>query len=327
MGLRRSISILAQAALISTCVVGLAGQAPSATAADENICGKWVRGAILDKYRSMGGVNAKLGCPTTDELDLPNGRGKRSVFQGGSIYWSQGTGAHPVWGEIGRKWGDLGWERGKLGMPLTDELTNPDGYGKRQQYQGGTIYWSSNSGAHPVWGAIGSLWARYGYERGMFGYPRTDERTGYDGVVSQTFTGGESLKWHPPGTDCDANACVSYEQVCNDRYFHDVQVFHGNETQIYVWPTNVGEQATPSDEPEFWDRLFRCVPFPNGLNETQKESLYKQFACHVRWNQRGQFAGPDWALEANRPNIGWERFDEWTEVVPQVGGHGCNWKA
>ncbi|WP_107486566.1 hypothetical protein [Streptomyces sp. MUSC 14] len=37
------------------------------------------------------------------------------------------------------KWRAIGWEAGKLGYPVDDELTNPDGQGKRQQFEGGTV--------------------------------------------------------------------------------------------------------------------------------------------------------------------------------------------
>ncbi|MFI9025290.1 hypothetical protein [Streptomyces sp. NPDC053560] len=53
----------------------------------------------------------------------------------------------------------MGREAGKLGFPLGDEPTNPDGQGKRQQFEGGTVPWhpTLSNGAHPVWGRIGEL--------------------------------------------------------------------------------------------------------------------------------------------------------------------------
>ncbi|MYW41980.1 hypothetical protein GT346_01145, partial [Streptomyces sp. SID161] len=44
----------------------------------------------------MGDVSSPLKCPVTDEMTAPDGRGRYTHFQGGSIYWSAATGAHPV---------------------------------------------------------------------------------------------------------------------------------------------------------------------------------------------------------------------------------------
>ncbi|MEU3992243.1 hypothetical protein AB0F24_28465 [Streptomyces platensis] len=73
---------------------------------------------------------------TSDEVTTPNGKGKFNTFVGGAIYWTPETGAHPTWGAIRDKWSALGWEEGKLGFPVGDELTNPDGNGKRQRGRG-----------------------------------------------------------------------------------------------------------------------------------------------------------------------------------------------
>lgn len=88
-------------------LLALAVQVPRAAADDHDavICGHQVLGAILAKYQEMGGENSPLGCPKTDELTTPNGVGRYNTFVGGSIYWSPDTGAHPVWGAIGDKWG------------------------------------------------------------------------------------------------------------------------------------------------------------------------------------------------------------------------------
>ena len=44
----------------------------------------------------MGGHNSDLGFPISDELTTPDGIGRYSVFEGGMIYWTPQTGAHPV---------------------------------------------------------------------------------------------------------------------------------------------------------------------------------------------------------------------------------------
>lgn len=80
-------------------------------------------------------------------------------------------------GRIRDKWGDLGWENTVLGYPITDELTPPDGKGRYNHFQSGSIYWSPSTDAHNVQGHIRDAWQRQGWEAGKLGYPATDEIT------------------------------------------------------------------------------------------------------------------------------------------------------
>ncbi|MEE1767139.1 hypothetical protein PUR34_02830 [Streptomyces sp. JV185] len=93
---------------------------------------------------------------------------------------------HQVLGAIEKRYLDMGGPNGTLGCPLTDELTNPDGIGRRTQFEHGTIYWSPRSGAWPVWGAIGEYWCNDGCERSVMGYPTSYERKVGD-EVQQNF--------------------------------------------------------------------------------------------------------------------------------------------
>src|SRR5690606_15411041 len=48
-------------------------------------------GAILHRYRQLGGPASFLGLPVSDEHTVPGGRS--SAFVGGQVYWSSTTGA------------------------------------------------------------------------------------------------------------------------------------------------------------------------------------------------------------------------------------------
>lgn len=109
------------------------------------------------------------------ETATPDGRGRYNHFEGGSIYWTPETGAHEVHGAIRGKWSSMGWERSLLGYPLTDETATPDGRGRYNHFEGGSVYWSPETGAHEVHGAIRNLWANLGWERSSLGYPTSDE--------------------------------------------------------------------------------------------------------------------------------------------------------
>ena len=52
-----------------------------------------------------------------------------------------------------------------LGYPVTDESGTPDHVGRFNHFEGGSIYWTPQTGAHEVHGAIRALWASLGWER------------------------------------------------------------------------------------------------------------------------------------------------------------------
>jgi LGFP repeat/Domain of unknown function (DUF4832) len=156
-----------------------------------------IQGAIGDFWRQRHAEQGFLGYPLSDETPTADGNGRYNLFRGGAVFWSQATGAHEVHGAIRDKWAALGWERGLLGYPLTDETATPDGTGRFNHFTGGSIYWTPATGAREVHGAIRDKWAALGWERGLLGYPLTDETTTPDGTGRfNHFTGG-SIYWTP----------------------------------------------------------------------------------------------------------------------------------
>lgn len=69
-----------------------------------------------------------------------------------------------------------------LGLPKSNELTNPDGVGKRTEFDNGFIYWHPDTGAWSVTSHNSMVWARNGWELGRLGYPTSDEIGTGDGV-------------------------------------------------------------------------------------------------------------------------------------------------
>lgn len=117
--------------------------------------GAWeVHGDIRAKWASLGWETSLLGYPVTDETSTPDGVGRYSHFQRGSIYWTPGTGAWEVHGDIRAKWAELGWEKSSLGYPISDEIAMDNGT-RHSNFQNGTIYWSANRG---VWIAERGSW-------------------------------------------------------------------------------------------------------------------------------------------------------------------------
>jgi uncharacterized protein with LGFP repeats len=67
-------------------------------------------------------VHQILGAPTSDEQAVPGTIGGRmNHFLGGNIYWSIGTGAHPLFGAIADHYNQLGAAGSYLGLPVSNE--------------------------------------------------------------------------------------------------------------------------------------------------------------------------------------------------------------
>lgn len=153
---------------------------------------------INSKYIELGAAAGWLGNPTGKITLTPNGEGWYQHFQNGSIYFrSPETGAHEVHGAIRDKWASLGWEGSFLGFPLTDETPTPDGRGRFNHFQGGSIYWNPKTGAHEVHGAIRDKWASLGWEKSFLGYPITDELTTLNGQGRFSDFEHGQIAWSP----------------------------------------------------------------------------------------------------------------------------------
>lgn len=106
-----------------------------------------VHGRIRDKWSSLGWEAGFLGYPLTDESVTPDRIGRFNHFQGGSIYWTPSTGAHEVHGEIKKLWGELGWEAGPCGYPISDEMVGELPGSRMNRFQRGHILWTPADGA------------------------------------------------------------------------------------------------------------------------------------------------------------------------------------
>jgi uncharacterized protein with LGFP repeats len=170
-----------------------------------------VLGEIHKKWEALGWETGPLGYPTDDESGTPDGRGRFNQFdKGGAIYFTPTTGAHAIYGVIYQKWAELTWERGPLGYPTTDETGTPDGRGRFNHFdKGGSIYWTSQTGAHAVYGSIRDKWRVLGWETGPLGYPTTDETGTPDGIGRYNhFERDASIYWTPAYGAHDVYGCV-----------------------------------------------------------------------------------------------------------------------
>ena len=156
-----------------------------------------IRGAILERWRSLGAQTGRLGYPVGDEVAVPGGF--RTDFAGGSLYWSSATGARMVRGAILRRYVAAGGP-GVLGFPVADEGRTADGTGALVRLQGGAVYWSPSTGAHVVRGGILTHWLATGGPAGALGYPVTDHAALPDGGGWQVRFQNGTLTERPDGT-------------------------------------------------------------------------------------------------------------------------------
>jgi uncharacterized protein with LGFP repeats len=146
----------------------------------------------------LGGARGFLGNAVTGVTTVPDGSGRyRHYERDGSIYWSGPTGAREVHGGIRATWGALGWENSALGYPVTDELGTPDGGGRFNHFQRGSVYWTPSTGAREVRGAIRGTWAALGWEGSALGYPVTNELATPDSVGRYNHFERGSVYWTP----------------------------------------------------------------------------------------------------------------------------------
>ncbi|MBF6255766.1 hypothetical protein IU443_04420 [Nocardia farcinica] len=214
---RRTAAATASLAVLFTSALGVAGARPVG-AFD-------VGGAIEVEYDQAGGP-AVLGDPTGPELDAASGGRFQTFANNAAIYWRGDVGAHQVGGPIRDKWGQLGWERGALGYPVTRETATPGDTGRFNHFQGGSIYWSVGTAAHQVGGAIRDKWGRLGWESGPLGFPVTDESTSADNGRYNLFNGGAI--YYSPRTGAHA-----VWGVIRDRW-----IAAGAENGQYGYPTS-----------------------------------------------------------------------------------------
>jgi beta-lactamase class A len=203
--------------------------------------GAWsIHGAIQDKWASLGWEQSFLRYPVTDETGTPDGVGRFNHFSsadrfGASIYWTRSTGAWSIHGAIQSKWASLGWERGFLGYPTTDETPTPDGIGSFNHFANdGSIYWTASTGAWSVHGAIRDKWASLGWEKSCQGYPVSDEFAIPNARQSNFSNGQITYDFN------SAQATAKCLPVCSAPSASPI----AQKLSADIWPALAGRQST-----------------------------------------------------------------------------------
>jgi uncharacterized protein with LGFP repeats len=153
--------------------------------------------AINQAWQAAGASDSVLGNKDGDVFEVGGGYGQK--FSDGKIFYTPTTGARLIYGAILDKYESLGGPADSdLGFPNIDEVAGLVSPKSRVSTFSASdkpaIFWTADSGAWAVRGAINAAWDKLGGSAGVLGVPTEDER--YDGdVVSQTFTGGQ-VSWN-----------------------------------------------------------------------------------------------------------------------------------
>jgi uncharacterized protein with LGFP repeats len=117
--------------------------------------------------------------------------GAAAAFQDGSIYWSAGTGAHLVRGQVRSAYWASGSVTGPLGFPTagTVAATGNGQTGSVAAFQRGSIY-VSTAGARIVLAAVDTQYRAAGGPASGYGWP-TSNTYAVTGGVRNDFQSGQ----------------------------------------------------------------------------------------------------------------------------------------
>jgi uncharacterized protein with LGFP repeats len=153
-------------------------------------------GAITQAYDAGGGATGPLGIADGGVYAVGDGFGQN--YAGGRIFFTPDTGARIMTGAILDKYLSLGGPGdGDLGFPNIDEGAGRAPNSRNTTFSAAdnpVIFWTPDTGARVVRGAINAAWDKLGGSAGVLGVPSADEVYKGD-VVSQDFTGGQ-LSWN-----------------------------------------------------------------------------------------------------------------------------------
>ena len=149
-------------------------------------------GDINSYYGSTGYQNGYLGFPTSDEITIA-GKGAYQRFQYGQLYWTSSTKAWAIkYGAMFNRFAQLGYQNSYLGFPTSGEQST--GQGVYQSFQGGRLYWRSDSRATAMdmTNEISTAYETAGGSKAYLGMPNRSTICGLkDGGCWMNFDGGK----------------------------------------------------------------------------------------------------------------------------------------
>lgn len=255
--------LIVSTSFLTTCSVWLG----VGTANADVFHGYWIYGKIAEEYQQAGDY-AFFGNATIPESNAASGGKFQTFVKNSSIYWHPGVAnghANQIGGAIRDAWGRINWENGWLGYPITREFAVTGG--RANHMWGGSIYYSSATGAKNVWQGIRDAWAASGWETGRFGFPTEDTRTTNCSVWAQDFQGGTVL-YKDTGV---SPYFLSYNDVDGERLAYTI-------SGSFTYPADL--QAAINS----WNQLSAITVAPPGVFEQPDVSFASVVRSDVTWS-------------------------------------------
>ena len=104
-------------------------------------------GDVRTRWSQLGFENGRMGYPVGPVVCGLKNSGCYQSYQNGAIVGNSTTGYWESVGAIRTRWSQLGFENGRMGYPVGGETYNTSTKRTSQQYENGTIFWTSQSGA------------------------------------------------------------------------------------------------------------------------------------------------------------------------------------
>jgi uncharacterized protein with LGFP repeats len=133
-----------------------------------------VSGNVRTAYWNLGGPASTLGFPTAAEKCGSPNSGCEQKFQFGSILRTPAGGIFPVAGDLAAAYQAANSASGSLGYPVSQQISITGGL--QQDFEGGSLYYSTASGASAVLLSVRSTYWLYGGHAGSLGFPTSDLR-------------------------------------------------------------------------------------------------------------------------------------------------------
>jgi hypothetical protein len=273
---------------------------------------------IADCYAQLSPqIKNTLGSVVRSEDWAPDGMGRYETFQNGVIYYSTGTGAHALYGDIYNKWLSEGWNQPTMKQgnvefsiyyPSTDITPTPQGDGFYAHFQ------RLNNDTHRLdYAAIDDV-----PQKTFYSLSKTLVASAVDGLIAQKFadlnweTGfGEALT-DVTKTPDGAGQYVHFQTLVNQNMVwesidwtpaygaHDVNSLMGNAF-INLNAEKWGEAITDTlSTPDKQGESNHFVKYVNGQPQYAALDWTKANGIHAVTGGFGQeFA-----------NLGWESFGE-----------------
>jgi len=132
-----------------------------------------VTGAILTRWRALGGATGTLGMPTGEQSTLSGSRAAQR-FSKGAIFVTPQAGARALTGVFWAKWQSMGGTKAGMGYPVSEAVRHTTWY--QVLMQDGSMYSGSTTGTHYVPTALYRAYQAGGGPNWL-GLPTSDPRT------------------------------------------------------------------------------------------------------------------------------------------------------